>query len=321
MRKKLLSIIIPTYNNAEDVSNCIDSIVSQKHAENVEIIVINDGSTDNTLSVIKQYNSKVKLITQTNKGVSFSRNLGIKVAHGKYIWFIDADDQITADSISDDLLVMLENYSYDLYLFGMRKYWNQHIKQDIFNARKELVSKKELKKVFSNLFISNNLNSPCNKIYRTEFLRKNNLIFNGYANGEDAYFNYNVLLKMHTMMVLNDVKYVYYLEHPNKSISNYNKKRNNMDDAIQRIDYFEHTLKQLGIDINNGVYNREIIDTLLGIYHGFNVSNKRSFKADYHQNKLINLRHKIKLKGINFKYFVKALIAKSSVLTYVYLKQ
>ena len=320
MKKKLLSIIIPTYNNAEDISNCIDSIVNQKHADNVEIIVINDGSTDNTLSVIKQYTSEVKLITQTNKGVSFSRNLGIKVAHGKYIWFIDADDQITAHSISDDLLVMLENYSYDLYLFGMRKYWNQHIKQDIFNTQKELVSKKELKKKFSNLFISNNLNSPCNKIYRTEFLRKNNLFFNGYANGEDAYFNYNVLLKMHTMMVLNDVKYVYYLTHPNKSISNYNKKRKNIDDAIQRIDYFEHTLKRLGIDINNGVYNREIIDTLLGIYHEINISNKKSFKANYYQNKLSNLRHKIKLKGINFKYFVKALIVKSSVLTYVYLK-
>ena len=123
------------------------------------------------------------------------------------------------------------------------------------------------------------------------------------------------------MMVLKDVKYIYYLNHPNKSISDYNKKRNNLMDAIQRINYFEQILKQLGIGTNNGVYNREVIDTLLSMYYSLDMSQRKFFKANYNKDILSSLRHKVKIKGVSLKYFIKAVIVKSSMLSYVYLRR
>ena len=100
-KNDLISIIIPAYNSENYVSECIDSVINQTY-KNIEIVIINDGSTDNTLSIIQGYQKKDKrivLINQKNMGVYESRCNGIRVAHGKYITFLDADDLLTYDCI------------------------------------------------------------------------------------------------------------------------------------------------------------------------------------------------------------------------------
>ena len=89
-----ISVIIPVYNAAEFLPRCLDSVLQQE-LQDIEIICINDGSTDNSEQVIKEYAGKddrIKLISRPNKGAAAARNAGIKAAEGKYIAFVDADD-------------------------------------------------------------------------------------------------------------------------------------------------------------------------------------------------------------------------------------
>ena len=106
-----LSIVIPVYNLEGYISETLDSCLEQNipHSD-YEIICINDGSTDNSESVILGYAERypnIRLFTQENAGVSAARNLGISLAEGRYIWFVDGDDIIVSNCLSE-ILSMLE---------------------------------------------------------------------------------------------------------------------------------------------------------------------------------------------------------------------
>ena len=92
--KNLVTIIVPVYNAEKTLKRCIDSILRQSYS-NIEIIAINDGSTDNSLSVLKSYGKTINIINIENNGVSNARNLGVDNANGKFILFIDSDDYIS----------------------------------------------------------------------------------------------------------------------------------------------------------------------------------------------------------------------------------
>ena len=97
-----LSIVIPVYNAEKVIKKCLDSLISQKTDYKYQIILVNDGSTDNSLNIIKDYESKYKnvfVINQSNGGASIARNRGIRSAFGDYIGFVDSDDWVTEDYI------------------------------------------------------------------------------------------------------------------------------------------------------------------------------------------------------------------------------
>jgi len=96
-----VSVIIPIYNAEKYLERCIDSVINQSY-KNIEIILINDGSTDNSLQICKKYKDKrIKLINQKNGGVSCARNSGLEVATGDYITFVDCDDWLEQDAIKE----------------------------------------------------------------------------------------------------------------------------------------------------------------------------------------------------------------------------
>ena len=100
-----LSIIIPAYNTEKYIKQCIDSVINIWNIEN-EIIVVNDGSTDRTKDILKEYtenNDRIKVITQENQGASAARNTGIKASTGDYIYFLDSDDWI--DTVSFEKII------------------------------------------------------------------------------------------------------------------------------------------------------------------------------------------------------------------------
>jgi len=97
--KNLVSVIIPTFNRAWTLKTAIDSVLAQTHDE-IEIIVIDDGSTDNTPDLLAGYGSQIQVFTQENRGVSAARNLGIKKSHGKFVALLDSDDAWEPDKIS-----------------------------------------------------------------------------------------------------------------------------------------------------------------------------------------------------------------------------
>ena len=99
VNKTVISIIVPIYNAEQYLSECIDSLVNQSF-EDIEIILINDGSTDNSSKICKEYEEKDKRINYIeikNSGVSHARNVGVENANGKWITFIDADDWVSVD--------------------------------------------------------------------------------------------------------------------------------------------------------------------------------------------------------------------------------
>ncbi len=97
--KNLVSVIIPTFNRAWTLKTAIDSVLDQTH-DQIEIIVIDDGSTDNTPDLLAGYGNQIQVFTQKNRGVSAARNLGIKRSHGEFIAFLDSDDAWATDKIS-----------------------------------------------------------------------------------------------------------------------------------------------------------------------------------------------------------------------------
>ena len=97
--KKKISIIVPCYNVEKYLGSCLDSLLNQSFKD-FEIIAVNDGSTDNTLNILEEYSkkdSRIKIITQKNKGLSGARNTGIDNANGDYIAFLDSDDWVSPD--------------------------------------------------------------------------------------------------------------------------------------------------------------------------------------------------------------------------------
>ena len=100
---KMISVIIPIYNMEKYLDRCINSITEQSY-KNIEILLINDGSTDNSLKICKKFqkeDERIKFFSMNHQGVSIARNLGIEKAKGKYIMFIDSDDWIEKDTIKN----------------------------------------------------------------------------------------------------------------------------------------------------------------------------------------------------------------------------
>ena len=102
MNNPIVSFIVPSYNFAAHITECVDSILAQTISE-IEVIVVNDGSTDNTkeiLEIIAQKDARVRPINKENEGVSIARNTGLLAAMGEYVSFVDADDYVASDYAS-----------------------------------------------------------------------------------------------------------------------------------------------------------------------------------------------------------------------------
>ena len=129
----LITVVINVYNGEKYISKCLESVLNQTY-KNLEILIINDGSTDNTLKVIKKYkDSRIKIITQKNIGISLSRNVGIDNFKGEYVFYVDSDDYIEEDTIE--------------YLYNICKKYNVLIStcrsKDIYDYNNKIINKKE----------------------------------------------------------------------------------------------------------------------------------------------------------------------------------
>ena len=113
MNIPLVSVIIPLYNAEKHIKKCILSLYNQTYS-NIEIIVVNDGSTDNSLSILSQINKngEIKIISQKNKGASAARNKGLSIAKGSYIQFLDADDNLPVNKIENQIKI-LRTYNFN----------------------------------------------------------------------------------------------------------------------------------------------------------------------------------------------------------------
>lgn len=207
MNDYYLSIIIPAYNCEKYINECIQSIIKQKN-DFVEIILINDGSTDTTLEKCEEFVKKfpnIKLINQENKGVSYSRNIGIKNANGKYIMFLDSDDYLEEKSLEDIQELLSDNIDVLRYSYIIK---NKNKKERTIFSKEEFNLSDDKKCFFSKFFQQTNQNMIWGQAIKKELL--NNITFNEKIfYGEDLLFNYQLYSKCKNIKYTDKILYNY----------------------------------------------------------------------------------------------------------------
>ncbi|MEI4829868.1 glycosyltransferase [Bacillus sp. FJAT-53711] len=190
---KLVSIIVPVYNAEQYLRKCINSLLNQSY-KNIEIILVNDGSTDNSGKICDEYaleNEKVKVIHQKNSGPSITRNVGIDAANGVYIQFVDSDDYIEPNMTEE--MVNNMNEQVELVICSYRSFFLLEGNNNIRNHTCPINGKysySEFMQCFGELFRNTFINQLWNKLYVTELIKNNNLRFKENLNmGEDLLFN------------------------------------------------------------------------------------------------------------------------------------
>lgn len=170
-----VSIIVPVYNNKNYVNKCFDSLLNQTH-ENLEIILVDDGSNDGSEKIVDDYTKKdtrIKSIRQQNAGQSAARNAGMRLASGKFIGFIDSDDEIAPTFVEDLLNAFTEDVA--LTVCGMNyKRLKQKTANDVYTNPLRACKKHETKKAYILYLLATDgrMYSSVNKLYRTEIAKQ-----------------------------------------------------------------------------------------------------------------------------------------------------
>lgn len=230
MQEEKVSVILPIYNAEKYLKKCVNSVINQTYS-NLQIILVNDGSTDGSWEICQQLRTKdnrIEIYTQSNRGVSVARNKGLNVANGKWIMFVDPDD-VLDNNIILELLSQVVNSSTDIVActcYGFNR--NKKYRARFFETSRNFSSNKEdlylqLLNVSygqsSDIFTA--IGVPWGKIYRRDFLQRNHLEFDpDLRRMQDNIFN------MFAFYYANDIIYVdkplYYYRLSN--IQNYNNK-------------------------------------------------------------------------------------------------
>lgn len=209
-----ISIIIPVYNVEPYIARCLDSILKQALKE-IEIICVDDCSTDGSVDILDKYaNNDTRIIVKKrieNKGPGFTRNEGLKMAHGDYIWFVDSDDYIFEESVKY-LCEIVNKDVPDIILFDVQEYLNG-IKEDtnkICPSHKAYTGIYSGQSAFQMLFDNKEYSSsPCNKIFRRDFLEELKIGFAEDILYEDELFTFEAFAKAKSVMISDKKCYAY----------------------------------------------------------------------------------------------------------------
>ena len=245
MRKKLYSIIVPVYNCEQYLEKCLNSLLKQSY-KNIEIILINDGSNDNSEKICLNYkklDSRIKYYKKDNGGVSSARNLGINVCNGDYITFLDSDDYLDIDTIE-----FINNYinksDIDLIRYGFIKEYGFYSKKSKFvSETNKIIFKDSFKSdICPNIVITNDLANCTTSFIKKQIIEE--IRFDTTLKyGEDRKFIIEIFSNCNSILFLNECKYHYVY---------------NVDSATNVVDNFK-LLKQLKDVINSNIGSVNLI--------------------------------------------------------------
>lgn len=210
----MISIIVPVYNVEKYIARCIESLVGQTY-QNIEILLIDDGSRDNSLTICKQFSDKyenIRAIHIENHGVSYARNLGIESSKGEYVLFVDSDDYIEKNMI-ENLLYEQKKRDVDIVLCG---YYRENDEKKVMVIPDDLnCSFAEFDKTISYWTFDPIIGSPCNKLFKSQILKEFNLRFcEGMSYGEDFSFCMKYYSHIHKFSTISKALY-HYRDTPN----------------------------------------------------------------------------------------------------------
>lgn len=221
--EKMVSIIVPVYNAEQYLATCIDSLMNQSY-KNIEVILINDGSTDNSGKICDEYakkDSRIKVIHQKNSGPSVARNTGINASVGNYIQFVDSDDSIEPNMSKK--LIEAMNEDVQLVICG---YNTINMNGDNVSIQKDIPTidgvhqNTEFIKNFGEFYKNNFINPLWNKLYVTNIIKKFNIFFAENLNlGEDLLFNLEYIKFCNNINIIKCQLYNYLIFNNNSSLT------------------------------------------------------------------------------------------------------
>ena len=236
-----VSIIVPVYNVENYIERCLNSLVNQTFKD-IEIITINDGSTDKSLELLNKYakeDIRISVIDLGDEGVSYCRNLGIEKANGKYIMFVDSDDWIDFNMV-EVMYKKAEENNIDLVMCSYIREFKDHSKEKIFNLPEEIIYKEDkvknellrklvgpVKEELSNPEMLDALGTVWGKLYRADIFKENKINFvdlKEIGSAEDTLFNIFTFNYLKKVMFLNKPMYHYWRDNPKSVTSQYNSK-------------------------------------------------------------------------------------------------
>ena len=213
-----ISIIIAIYNAEKYIKQCLDSILSQTY-KNIEVLCINDASSDKSAKIIKEYTNKYSFIklyeNSQNLGPGASRNIGIRNANGKFIHFIDADDFLTDNSLYSTAITEIKKNRLDIFVINNSEY--DEISQCFIDEKQKKFPYPHSQKMLNHVLTEKELDCckfglipfACSKIYDAEFLLKNMLYFPEGIFYEDAAFTNCLSLLVKRVYITNNEYYAY----------------------------------------------------------------------------------------------------------------
>jgi glycosyltransferase involved in cell wall biosynthesis len=217
MIKPKVTIVVPVYNTEKYLKDCLDSLINQTYKQ-IEIICVNDGSTDNSGLILKKYAQKdhrIKIFNQKNQGPSAARNKGIKESNGEYIEFVDSDDQLDRKAV-EELLKITEKNSLDMLLFNLKpKLTSIQSKKQYENLKNYYKRSRHYNKIVTGeemftemVRMRDYLASPVLYLVKKEVLEKHGIeFFNGIIH-EDNLFTLELLLRAKKVLHLNKELYI-----------------------------------------------------------------------------------------------------------------
>lgn len=217
MSNVAISIIVPAYNVEKKIKKCLDGLMSQTF-ENYEIIIVDDGSSDGTGTICEVYSQKydkIRYVRKENGGVSSARNLGIDLAQGEYIAFVDSDDYVS-EGLCSGMYTAAKRNNADLVVASYYTDYNQNIKKheccSEFCAQGIRGMQDQFEWIYQDCF----LNSPWNKLFKKSLISEKYRLDMHYF--EDYYFNISYLEKCSHIEFIKDA-YYYYVEDSQASLT------------------------------------------------------------------------------------------------------
>lgn len=256
-----VSIIVPVYNVEKYLRRCLESISVQTHS-NIEIIVIDDGSSDSCFEICDEYellDNRVKVLHQKNHGVSFSRNVGIDIASGDYLMFIDSDDYIT-DNAVEKLLENANEYNLDISYGNFMEINKTEIQSYLFHG--------QYYHLFSGTdFIKNQLKAGklyvpvVMGIYKREFIIQNKLYFKNGIVHEDEQWTPLVCIRAKRIRCIKDIFYCI----DNGNIESITRRKNREQNGLDMLEICGE-LEQEFEEIEDVILKKYLMDHIAKLY-------------------------------------------------------
>ena len=256
-KNKLVSIAIATYNCEVYIEKCLQSVIDQTY-KNLDILIIDDGSNDNTMQICKRFlkDKRVIYIQKENGGLSSARQLGLDSARGDYICFIDADD-----TLSEEYVAVMYNHivkkSADICICGVNFIDSQGIiraKKPKLKGRDLFFDINRLEKEYVKIAGISEASDSWNKMYRKEFLKKSGVSFHMIKglNGTDKLFNNELLFYCPRIVSVNNCLY----NHISRPVSMINRKNKKL---FLMNEYIIHSLYKLSFDMRMNMISSQLI--------------------------------------------------------------